>query len=582
MVRLPSPAGVAILRTRVPRAWLALAVYAALAVVVFSGAWTDPAGTWIGDNKDPKLFIWYLGWIPHELGQGLNPLVTDYLSHPPGVNLMWNSSIIFPALILWPVTAAFGPVVSYNVLITVSVALSAWLAYLAARRFVDSLAACLFAGFLYGFSPGIMAQALGHPHALIAVFPPIVLILGHEVLVAQRRSPWLLGFLAGLAAVLQLLTGEEVLATTALIALLGTGLAALLHRDAVRAKLPYAARAVGAAAVTFGILAAYPLGLQFLGPQRVFGSVQAPDVYVTDVLGFIVPSQVMLQNSFTRDIAGHLAGNRTENDAYVGIPLLILFTLAAFIGWRRAPIKWFALMTLCIATLSLGPHLHLLGWRTWIPLPWAAIQTLPLMGSALPSRLMLVAFLGIGVVAAGLWDARLDGGRRRPLGIGLLLVASLATVFPMIPAQSTRAAVPRFFQTGGEVSALPQGAVIVVTPFSSRQSTDAMYWQTVANYRFRMPEGDAFTPGPYLGPHPSHIQASLDALDQGQAIAITQQERELAVRDLSYFQAKAIVVGPSPGQGAIVRYLTAVLGSAPIETEGVYVWWRLSLPTPVA
>ena len=582
MVRPPWRTGMATLKVHLSAGWLALFLYSALAVAVFSGAWADPAGAWIGDSKDPKLFIWYLGWIPHELSQGNNPLVTNYLSFPTGVNLMWNSSILLPALVLWPVTAAFGPVVSYNLLITGSVALSAWLGFLAAHRFVSSPVACVFAGFLYGFSPGIMAQALGHPHALIALFPPIVLILAHEILVVQRRSPWWLGGLAGLAAALQLLTGEEVLATTALIALIGTGLFASMHREAVREKLPYAAKAVGAAAVVFGILAAYPLGLQFLGPQRVFGSVQAPDVYVTDLLAFIVPSHVLLQNAFTSEIAGHLAGNRTESDAYLGIPLLILFTLAAVGGWRRPAMRWFVLITLFIAVLSLGPHLHVFGQRTLVPLPWSVVQELPLMGSALPSRLMLVAFLGVGVVTAALLDARPGNGQRRRVGVGLLLIASVATVFPSIPAPATRASVPGFFEAGGQVSAVPEGAAILVTPFSSRESTEAMYWQAVANYRFRMPEGDAFTPGPYLGPHPSHIQASLDALDHGQLVMVTPQERALAIRDLTNFGVQSVVVGPSPGEGAIVSYLTDVLGSPPVQAEGVHIWWRLSLPTPVA
>jgi hypothetical protein len=186
--------------------WVALFLYIALAFGVFATVWLDPGASWLGDNKDPKLFIWYLGWIPHELAAGGNPLVTDYLSYPSGVNLMWNSSILFPALLLWPVTSLFGPVVSYNLLITGSVALSAWLGFLAARRLVNHTPACFFAGVLYGFSPGVMAQATGHPHALIAVLPPVVLILGHEILVVQRRTPVLLGVLAGVAATLQVLT----------------------------------------------------------------------------------------------------------------------------------------------------------------------------------------------------------------------------------------------------------------------------------------------------------------------------------------------------------------------------------------
>ncbi len=100
---------------------LALLAYLLLAVGIFSSTWVNPAGSWIGSPKDPQLFIWYLGWIPHKL-----TLFSDYLSYPDGVNLMWNTSMIFPALVLWPVTAVFGPVVAYNVLVTAGIALSAW------------------------------------------------------------------------------------------------------------------------------------------------------------------------------------------------------------------------------------------------------------------------------------------------------------------------------------------------------------------------------------------------------------------------------------------------------------------------
>src|ERR1700736_4649989 len=188
--------------------WVALLAYGLLALALISSTWIDPTGSWIGSPKDPKLFIWYLGWIPHELSEGHNPLFTDYLSYPAGVNLMWNTSMIFPALVLWPVTAVFGAVVAYNVLITAGIALSAWVGLLAARRFIDNPWLCLVAGFIYGFSPALLAQALGHPHVMVALFPPIALILGHEILVRRRVPPTRAGALAGLAAALQLLTGE--------------------------------------------------------------------------------------------------------------------------------------------------------------------------------------------------------------------------------------------------------------------------------------------------------------------------------------------------------------------------------------
>jgi hypothetical protein len=160
---------------RVPKTWTALVFYFLLAAALFSRTWIDPAGSWIGSPKDPALFIWYLGWIPHDLAQGHNPLFTNYLSYPQGVNLMWNTSMIFPALLLWPVTALFGPVVAYNLLITAGLALSAWFGFLAARRFIDSRLVCLAAGLIYGFSPALVAQAMGHPHVEVGLFPPIAL-----------------------------------------------------------------------------------------------------------------------------------------------------------------------------------------------------------------------------------------------------------------------------------------------------------------------------------------------------------------------------------------------------------------------
>ncbi|HEV2029942.1 MAG TPA: hypothetical protein VGS16_15645 [Candidatus Dormibacteraeota bacterium] len=552
---------------RSPATWAALLVYALLAVAVFSSTWIDPARSWIGSPKDPGLFIWYLGWIPHALSQWQNPLFTDHLSYPHGVNLMWNTSMIFPALLLWPVTATFGPVVAYNVLITAGIALSAWLGFLAASRFIDGPVWSFAAGLIYGFSPALMAQALGHPHASVALFPPIALLLGHEILVRRRMHPAVAGALAGVATALQLLTGEELLAMTLLVAAVGVALLALLHRGEVRAVLPYAAKAAGVALLVFAVLAAYPLGFQFLGPQRVAGNLQQPDLYVSDLLAFFVPARFI-----------HITGNTTENDAYIGLPLLLLFAAGMVVGWRREWMRWTALTTVAVAVLSLGPHLHINGNVTPVWLPWSAVAALPLMGSALPARLMGIGFLGVGMVVAGACAIALRAARPWRVAAGVLLVAGIAAILPSVPYQTASAALPAFFTSGGGSEKILLGSVVLVTPFSSRQSTAAMYWQAAADYRFRMPEGDAFTPGPYLGPHPSFIQTTLDELDAGQTLAVTPEVRAMALADLKAFGVTTIVSGPSPGQQAIVRFLTEVAGQAPLEDGGVQVWWLV--PTP--
>jgi hypothetical protein len=535
------------------RRGLALIVYLLLAVAVFSSTWVNPAGSWIGSTKDPQLFIWYLGWVPH--GQSL---FTDHLSYPDGVNLMWNTSMVFPALVLWPVTALFGPVVAYNVLVTAGVALSAWFCFLAAQRFIDRLFPCFVAGLVYGFSTALLAQALGHPHVMVALFPPIALILGHEILVRRRLHPAMAGALAGAAAAAQLLTGEELLAMTLLVAAIGAALLALMHRDQARASMPYVAKTTGVALAVFAVLAAYPLWFQFFGAQRASGSLQPPDVYVSDLLAFIVPSNFI---QFT--------GNGTENDAYVGLPLLVLFVVGLIMGWSRPAIRWLGLITLVVAALSLGPHLHVNGNVTAIPLPWAAVAYLPLMESALPSRLMAIAFLGVGIIAATTLETR-------RVAATIALVAGLAIVIvPWLPYPTQPAAAPAFFQPGGDVETLAPGSVVLVTPFSSKESTDAMYWQATANYRFRMPEGDAFTPGPYLGPHPSFMKSTLDDLEAGKPVNPTPEVLGMFRADLAAHDITAIVAGPSKGQAAIVEFLAEVEGSPPADDGGVKVWWQV-------
>jgi hypothetical protein len=406
------------------------------------------------------------------------------------------------------------------------------------------------------------------------MFPPVVLILLNEVLVRQRRSPLVMGGLLGLASAVQLLTGEEILATTVLTAAGGTVLLCILHPRQVAARVPRALAALAAAAVTFGILAAYPLTFQFFGPQRVSGVLQPPNTYVSDLLAFVAPPQaVQLSTQASIALTGGFTGNASENDAYVGIPLILLFTAGAVLRWGRPAVRWAALMTAGIALLSLGPQLHVAGRVTTVPLPWAVIGRLPLMESVLPGRLMLFAFLGIGIVLADVVDAAARASRRRTVLATGALVVALIPLFPRLPYVSTDARAPAFFEPGGGVAQVSPGSVVLVTPFSNSHSSDAMYWQATAGYGFRMPEGEVFVPGPTLGPSPSFLQTTLQGLDHGRAAWTAAEDRARALHELSAAGVTTIVAGPSPGQDRIVEYLTSLLGRPPVRTQGVDVWW---------
>ena len=55
-----------------------------------------------------------LGWWPHAITNGVNPLHPTVVWAPTGVNMAWVTGLPGPSLAAWPITALFGPVVSLN------------------------------------------------------------------------------------------------------------------------------------------------------------------------------------------------------------------------------------------------------------------------------------------------------------------------------------------------------------------------------------------------------------------------------------------------------------------------------------
>ena len=59
--------------------------------------------------------VWFLGHGAHALLHGQGILTTHLINAPHGYNLMANTSMVAPSLLLSPITWLFGPVVTFNV-----------------------------------------------------------------------------------------------------------------------------------------------------------------------------------------------------------------------------------------------------------------------------------------------------------------------------------------------------------------------------------------------------------------------------------------------------------------------------------
>ncbi len=558
----------------------ALTVYLLLAVLLFLRSWLQPGAAWIGIEGDPKDVMWFLGWTPHSLAHHEAPFFSDYVHYPTGVNVMWNVSLLAPAAALWPVTGSLGLVTSYNVLVTLGPSLSAWCMFLAARRYVQSSLAAWCGGLLYGFSPYIVAQSLGHLHMTLAMFPPLLLLLLDEILARQHWRPWVAGLLLGAAGAAQLMTSEELLASTAMAALVAAAIAAAVYRrDAIRNVRHMLIAGVWAMGTAL-VLSAYPLYYQFRGPLQVRGSLQPPSLFSNDLLTFVVPSDLV---HFAPREAVHIAhtfiGNNVEESGYFGIPLLLFLLGVTIAGRRSRTVQWAGLFAAAIALLSLGPVLHSAGHILQPQPPWAALWRLPVVENILPARLALYCYIGAALlVALGLELALRSGGRVRLAVTVAALAVAFAAIFPGLPYPSTSAAIPAFFQPGGEAARIPERSVVLVTPYSNASSSTAMFWQARAGYRFKMPEGEAYVPGPTLDPPPSALQTILVGFDQGQTGMPNAELRTQALRELRNWMVSTVVVGPSPGEARERQFFSDLLGQPPDESGGVAVWWH---PLPI-
>jgi hypothetical protein len=557
-------------RPRLPPQPLVLLACLGLAVWLYAPAWSSPADTTVrGGAGDPAIFIFFLRWVPFALGHGQNPLVTHHLNYPDGVNLMWNSSLPLPGLLLAPVTSLWGPVLTYNLLLVLAFGLSAWCAYLAILRFVPGHLAAAAGGLVYGFSPAMRSQ-ISHPHMSLAFLVPLMLLSLHEILVCQRRSPWLAGAALGLLAGCQLLIGEELLAMTALIGFVLFLLLLLGNLRRLRSRVAHTLKAFAAALVVFAAIAAWPLAVQFTGPQRVHGDVQKT-ARMSDLYSFVLPDsqQVLAPATAARRVS------RLGGSAYLGIPLLLVVAAVALRRWSDALVRVGLALLVVAAVLSLGTSLQVGGRVTGVRLPMALLERLPLLDSLIPTRMAQLTALFAGLLLALFLHPVWGRGGSRRVAAAAVGLAVLAPLWPAQPVRAETVATPAFF-TGAAVRELPRDGVALVLPFPYG-SSEAMTWQAEAGIWFRMPGGYFIGPQPNGQPRfyaaPTPASTAFTRIRVGRPPPkLTGTVRQALADDFVRWRVGSVVVGPMPNRAVMVEFLTELLGTNPERVDGVDLW----------
>lgn len=549
-----------------------LAFYAGIALYVTWAWWTPLGGRISGVNTpDSALFSWLLSSTPHALGRGELPLYSGLLNAPTGVNLMWNNGMVLPGVLFAPVTAVFGGLGTVTVITTVGLAGSAATAFGCLRALDVRVLPAALGGALFGFSPAMLAQAVGgHPDLVFNLLVPVILLLAFRVLTGEgRRSAVLLGVTAGA----QVLVGEEVLLDTGVVVALLLVVLALGHPRQALARAPAVAGRAALALGVFAVVGGGPLAFQLLGPLRQTGSPFTTAYFATDLRNVVVPTQVQLFAS-AQSVAesARFPGGLEERTGYLGWPLLVLAVVALVMLRRNARVRITLLLTLLVAVLALGDELTVGGKGTGIPLPWALITGLPGFEHVLANRFALFTAGLLGAALAFALDAMWTV--RGPAAVGaaaLALVPLVPAPFPGIDAP----AVPAFFTRG---AACPGGTLLVL-PYPGPQTTSTMLWQEAAGLSFAMPGGYFIGPAAngraYVGGQPSVTGRLFDAVrTDGMVRPVTPALRAAFAADMARWRPCAVALGPSRNLDSLRDQATALLGREPDVVDGVYLWRR--------
>ncbi len=536
-----------------------------------------------GNPDDVRLFEWYLRHAPWAVAHGHDPLYFTTMNAPAGVNGMWNTSLLFPALLLAPVTALAGPLAAYNVAFIAGLAAGPVCAFPLLRRFAVRDWAAAAGALVFGFSPAVVTAGLGHLDLVLTGLLPLMLLLVHD-LAAGRRAVLPGGIVLGLLAAAQLFTSEEVLFQAALAAGVALALLALTAPGRVSAAgVARVGRGLGAALAVFLLAGGAALGLQLWGPLHQHGSPFTLSYFEADLRGFYLPSHLyLLSTPGSTAFAARYGGGPAEYLAYLGVPLLAVAVatgVARSADWRARVLFGTGLL---FALFSLGGTLLVGGRQTGVRLPWGIAEHWPLFSSALPDRFSLV----VALAAAGLLVLAVDGmagagGRAARVLAVVLAVACAAPLVPRPYPVTAAAPVPRFFTSAGRW--LAPGATVLVLPYPTATETVPLTWQAAAGMAFRMPGGYFIGPAPggqaYMeGPGPLPVASTLIQVGRGAAApAVTAPLRARFWQAMRYWQASAIVLGPgaSPRLAGFVRQL---VGRPPRRTAGVLLWRGLNPP----
>lgn len=607
----PALAQTAVSRSGKWRRWwpalVCFGLYLYLTILLFGPSTPIGPAVMVGANTgDTADQIWFLAWAHYAIVHGTNPFYSLWQNYPAGFNLLSDTSTVALGILVSPITALFGPVVSWDLLFRLAVVASALSMCLVLRRWTTWWPAAFVGGLLYGFS-AYMSFDASHLFLVFIPLPPLMFLLLYEILVRQQWRPGRTGALLGAVCGVQYLISSEILVTTIIMGAIATAIYLLASRKDLATKWPYMKIGLIYSLLVGALLLSYPVLFTLFGPEHLDGAPQSQatlGMFHADLLSPIKPGPMQW-------IAPQPPLNPTENDGgllYLGAPLIV--AVIATVVWlrKRGIVVLAATMTVIAFILSLGSTLYVGGSNTHIPLPFRVVTSFPFLdGLYAPRFAVFTSLFSAGIIAIGLEELhrRLlhshQLGSISPLGIkawasGLTLGLAVIVALPLVPGHTEKSSlsdVSPFF-TSAAVRVIPNGSVVLSYPYLGTPSIstandlvdEALLDQAASGMRYKLVGGygwwplqhsDLASPTPPVL-EPSSVESLFNIAYYG--AGASQQNSSLLkanlstdirqfVRDHHVSTVVVLPIGQSPE--VVVRQVTAAIG-IPRRSGGVDVW----------
>lgn len=569
-----------------PRDLAAVLSFVILAFWVTSRLWRDPSHGLADNEMDQAFFEWMLAHGARVVTDVAYPFVSYRMNVPEGVNMMANTSVLAISIPMTPVTLLFGPHAAFNVFLTGALIATptAWY-FVLSRQVVSSRAAAWLGAVFCGFAPSMVSHANGHPNIISQFVVPLII---WRTLALRQPGRWLRnGLVLALLIVWQAFINLEILMMTAVGLGIFLAVVVIARREHRRHLGTFLAGLAVAGVVALGLLA-YPIYVQFFGPQAYHGLPPYIRRYGADLGSFVAYSRESVAG--TPESATGLAQNPTEENAFFGWPLAIL--VVALVAWLRRNIVAIGLATvgLIFGVLSLGPDITFNGRRLNVPSPWGLVVDIPILNSAVPTRWALALAPIVGILLALGYERADQLARRHPSAARQIRFATVTVLaMALLPIAPTTLPTrrldptPAFISSGEWRRYVDGGRTVVTLPLPDGSYPGPIRWSAQTGHEMRIPRGYFLAPKndprrPYdrTALFSARIRSTSLFFDkirqEGKVPVVTQKRRADAVADLRYWQAGVVILAPQENDDKMRDAMTQLTGIKPTQAGGVWVW----------